>query len=132
MSAETTSKAMVWTGRVLTGLFAAFMVMDTGIKLVRLPVVAQTLAQLGYPPEQGLAIGIIEAVCLALYLWPRTAVLGAILFTAVMGGAIASHMRLNDPLVSHTLFGVWLGLLMWGGLWLRDARLRTMIPLRRP
>ncbi|WP_421931100.1 DoxX family protein [Phenylobacterium sp.] len=132
MSAETTSKAMVWTGRVLTGLFAAFMVMDTGIKLVRLPVVAQTLTQLGYPPEQGLAIGIIEAVCLALYLWPRTAVLGAILFTAVMGGAIASHMRLNDPLVSHTLFGVWLGLVMWGGLWLRDARLRTMIPLRRP
>lgn len=132
MSAETTSKAIAWTGRVLTGLFAAFMVMDTGIKLARLPVVAQTLGQLGYPPEQGLAIGIIEAICLALYLWPRTAVLGAILFTAVMGGAIASHMRLNDPLVSHTLFGVWLGLLMWGGLWLRDGRLRTMIPLRRP
>lgn len=130
MSVETTPKAMLWTGRVLTGLFAAFMVMDTGIKLVRLPVVAQTLVQLGYPPEQGLAIGIIEAVCLALYLWPRTALLGAVLFTAVMGGAIASHMRLNDPLVSHTLFGVWLGLLMWGGLWLRDPRLRAMIPVR--
>lgn len=130
MSVETTPKAMLWTGRVLTGLFAAFMVMDTGIKLVGLPVVAQTLVQLGYPPEQGLVIGIIEAVCLALYLWPRTAVLGAVLFTAVMGGAVASHMRLNDPLVSHTLFGVWLGLIMWGGLWLRDPRLRAIIPLR--
>ncbi|MES2340488.1 MAG: DoxX family protein [Pseudomonadota bacterium] len=130
MSVETTPKAMLWTGRVLTGLFAAFMVMDTGIKLVGLPVVAQTLVQLGYPPEQGLVIGIIEAVCLALYLWPRTAVLGAVLFTAVMGGAVASHMRLKDPLVSHTLFGVWLGLIMWGGLWLRDPRLRAIIPLR--
>jgi hypothetical protein len=67
----------------------------------------------------------------ALYAWPRTAVLGAILLTGLFGGAIASHLRLGDPLFSHTLFGVYLGMLMWGGLWFRDPALRALLPLGR-
>lgn len=126
-----TPRAMLWTGRGLTGLFTAFMIFDSGIKLVRLPIVGETLAQLGYPPSVGFGIGVIEAACLVLYLIPRTAVLGAVLMMGVLGGAVASHLRLTDPFVSHTLFGVYLGVMMWGGLWLRDARLRAIFPIRR-
>lgn len=125
-----TPKAMRWAGFGLTGLATVFMLFDAGIKLVPLEIVTETMVQLGYPPELSRPIGIIELACLALYLWPRTATLGAILFTGVMGGAIASHMRLGDPLFSHTLFGVYLGAMIWGGLWLRDARLRSLIPFK--
>lgn len=129
--AGTTPKTMTWAGWALTGLFALFMTFDIAIKLLDLQVVRDTLAALGYPPHLGRLIGVIELVCLALYLNPRTAVLGAVLFTAVMGGAVATHLRLDNPLFSHTLFGVYLGLFLWGGLWLRDARLRSLFPLRR-
>lgn len=118
-------------GWALTGIFALFMLMDTGIKLVSLPIVEQTMKQMGYPPGLGFPIGVIEAVCLALYLVPRTSVLGAVLFMGVFGGGIASHMRLQDPLLTHTLFGVYLGLFMWGGLWLRDPGLRALFPVSR-
>lgn len=113
----------------LTGLFVAFMLMDTGIKLIGLPIVEQTMAQMGYPQGLGFPIGVIEAACLALYLVPRTSVMGAVLFMGVFGGGIASHLRLQDPLLTHTLFGVYLGLLMWGGLWLRDPGLRALFPV---
>ncbi|KRB42576.1 hypothetical protein ASE02_21515 [Phenylobacterium sp. Root700] len=122
---------MLWTGRVLTGLAIAFMTFDTVIKLIDLQVVRDSLTQLGYPTALGPTIGAIELICLLLYIFPRTAVLGAVLLTAVMGGAIASHMRLGDPLVSHTLFGVYLGAVIWGGLYLRDAKLRAIFPIRR-
>lgn len=125
-----TPKAMTWAGWGLTGLAVLFMTFDIAIKLIDLQVVRDTLAQLGYPPELGRTIGVIELVCLALYLNPRTSVLGAVLFTGVMGGAIASHMRIGDPLFSHILFGVYLGAAIWGGLWLRDARLRALFPVR--
>ena len=131
LNGDTTPKAWLWTGRVLSGLFVAFMIFDTSIKLMQLDIVKQSMVELGYPPHLGLVIGIIEAVCLALYLVPRTSVLGAVLFTAVMGGAIATHMRQDAPLFSHTLFGVYLGLFMWGGLFLRDPRLRGLFPFRR-
>lgn len=124
------SRALTWAGWAFTGLFTLFMTFDIAIKLVDLQVVRDTLAALGYPPHLGRLIGVIELVCLALYLNPRTAVFGAVLFTAVMGGAIATHLRLDNPLFSHTLFGVYLGLFMWGGLWLRDARLRGLFPIR--
>jgi len=130
LSAET-PKTWLWAGRVLSGLFVAFMIFDVSIKLMDMDIVRQTMAGLGYPPDLGRVIGVIEAVCLVLYLVPRTSVLGAVLLTAVMGGAIASHMRQEAPLFSHTLFGVYLGLFMWGGLFLRDARLRSLFPLRR-
>ena len=123
-------KAMTWAGWALTGLATLFMTFDIAIKLVDLQVVRDTLVQLGYPPQLGRTIGVIELVCLALYLNPRTSVLGAVLFTGVMGGAIATHLRVGDPLFSHVLFGVYLGAALWGGLWLREPRLRALFPVR--
>ena len=121
----------VLVGRVLSALAVLFLGVDTVIKLVQLPVVGETLAELGYPSELGLTIGIVELVCLVLYAVPRTALLGAILLTAVFGGGIASHIRIASPLFTHILFGVYLGLFVWGGLYLRSARLRELIPLQR-
>jgi hypothetical protein len=126
------SPAMLWAGRVMSGLVIVFLIFDVGIKLIRHPIVAETMVQIGWAPEMGFTIGVIEAICLVLYVVPQTAVLGAILWTAVFGGAIATHLRLADPLFTHVLFGVYLGLLLWGGLYFRDARLRALIPLRRP
>jgi hypothetical protein len=119
------------TGLAMTGLFTAFMVFDTVIKVVKMKVVADTLVPLGYDPEVGFPIGIMEAVLLVLYLHPRTAVLGAVLLTGLFGGAVATHVRVGSPFFSHILFGVYLGLLAWGGLWLRDQKLRAIFPVRR-
>ena len=124
------SKAASITGWVLTGIFALFMIVDVGIKFLQLPIVEETMAQLGYPPGLGFPIGIIEGIALVLYLIPRTSVLGAVLFTGVFGGAIATHMRVGSPFLSHTFFGIYLGLVAWGGLWLRDLRLRALFPMR--
>ncbi|MES2722818.1 MAG: DoxX family protein [Pseudomonadota bacterium] len=132
MTTTDTPKAMLWTGRVLSGLFVAFMLMDLTMKLLDLPVVAETSRQLGLPTDQARLLGTILLVCVALYLYPRTSVLGAILVTAYMGGAVATHLRVESPLFSHILFGVYLALMAWGGLWLRDARLRSLFPWRRP
>ncbi|HET7880558.1 MAG TPA: DoxX family protein [Acetobacteraceae bacterium] len=121
---------VLWGGRALSALFVVFMLFDVAIKLLRLPVVDEAMAQLGYPAGLGFGIGVLETVLLALYLVPRTAVLGAVLFTGVFGGAIASHLRVGDPLASHVLFGVYLGVFAWGGLWLREPVLRAVLPLR--
>ena len=122
--------AALWTGRVLSGLFSLFMLFDVVIKLIRLPVVDQTMAVLGWTRGEGFWIGAMELVFVALYLFPRMAVLGAVLMTGVLGGATAAHVRIDDPLFSHILFGVYLGAFMWGGLWLRDPRLRALAPWR--
>jgi hypothetical protein len=127
-----TSKLQRRIGWGLTGLVGAFMAFDSTIKLVPIQPVIDSFRELGFPVGVARPIGIMELVILALYLVPRTSVLGAVLLTGVMGGAIASHVRIEDPLFSHTLFGVYLGALAWLGLWLRDDRLRAMIPLRRP
>lgn len=124
------SRAGLWVGRVMSTLFALFLLMDSTIKLVPIDAVTRTMTEMRLPATMARPIGIIELASLALYLWPRTAVLGAVLFTGVFGGAIASHWRLGDPLFSHVLFGVYLGVLMWGGLWLRDQRLRALFPFR--
>jgi hypothetical protein len=133
LTAETAKgfKAMLWVGRVTTGLVALFLAFDSAIKLMQLDVVREAMVPLGYPDYLGLVIGTIEAICLVLYVVPQTAVLGAILITGVLGGAIASHLRVGDPLFSHVLFGVYVGILAWGGLYLRDDRLRVLIPFRR-
>jgi hypothetical protein len=124
--------ATLWTGRVLTGLFALFMLgASIAPKLLHLPVVEETMAQLGWPVGYGLMIGIIELTCLVLYLIPRTSVLGAVLMTGLLGGAIATQIRVGNPLFSHILFSIYLGLFMWGGLWLRDPRLRALFPIVR-
>ena len=121
----------VIVGRVLSALAILFLAFDTAIKLVEAPVVAETLGSLGYPTDLGLTIGIVELVCLVLYAVPRTAVLGAILLTALFGGGIATHIRVGSPLFTHILFGVYLGLFVWGGLYLRNERLRELIPAMR-
>jgi hypothetical protein len=125
------AKAMRWTGWTLTGLFVAFMLMDVAIKWLRLPIVDESMVALGFQPGVGFWIGVLETILLILYVVPRTSVLGAILFMAVFGGAIAAHLRNGDPLLSHDLFGVYLGAIMWGGLWLRDPALRAVFPVRR-
>lgn len=120
---------MVWTGRALTCLFALFM-MGASIapKLLGLSVVDETMAQLGWPPGYGQMIGVIELICLTLYLILRTSLLGAVLMMALLGGAMATQMRVGNPLFTHILFSIYLGLIMWGGLWLRDTRLRSLFP----
>jgi DoxX-like family len=121
-------------GVVMSGLVIAFMLFDAGMKLIPLDIVITTTAELGYPPSPGLArgLGIAALVCTTLYAVPRTAVLGAILLTAYMGGTVATHLRVGNPLFTHMLFGVYLAVLAWGGLYLRDAGLRALLPLRTP
>jgi DoxX-like family len=125
------SRTILWTGRVLSGAAVLFLLFDGAIKLVPIQPVTDSLRELGYPASDSFArfLGVLTLLCTALYAWPRTALLGAVLLTGIMGGAIASHVRLGDPLFSHTLFGVYLGLLFWGGLWLRDERVRRVMPM---
>lgn len=128
-----TTPAMLWTGRVLTALFALFMLgASVTPKLLQMPVAEETMAQLGWPPGYALMIGVIELVCLALYLLPRTSMLGAVLMMGLLGGAMATQIRAGNPLFSHVLFSLYLGLVMWGGLWLRDPRVRAVFPILRP
>lgn len=122
----TSSRSKV-AGRILSGLAIAFLTMDVVGKLLRVPEVIEGSAQLGYPTSTILPIGIIGAVCLIAYAIPRTAPLGAILWTGYLGGAIATHLRLGNPLLTHTLFPIYVAALIWGGLWLRDARVRALI-----
>lgn len=120
-----------WGGWVMSGLVIAFMLMDATMKLLALPVVLEAGEPLGFPGV-GMAhgLGAVLLICTVLYAAPHTAVLGAILLTGYLGGAVATHVRVGSPLFSHILFGVYLGVLMWGGLWLRDSRMRQLIPLR--
>lgn len=119
-------------GWTLSGLVGAFLLFSASFKFFMVDIVHQTMEPLGWGPEYTLFIGIIEVACVVLYLIPRTAVLGAILETALLGGAIATQVRVSNPLFSNELFGVYLGLFVWGGLWFRDARVRALIPFRSP
>ena len=127
------SKPARWMGRVLSGLVILFLLFDGAIKLVPWPVVTETMDRMGYGSSETLArsLGIITIVCTVLYAVPPTSILGAILLTGYLGGAMASHLRIGSPLFSHILFGFYLGLMLWGGLWLRDRSLRASIPFRR-
>jgi hypothetical protein len=120
-------------GRILSGLVIVFLLLDGAIKLVPWPVVTETLDRMGYGSSETLArsLGIITIVCTVLYSIPPTSILGAILLTGYLGGAMASHVRIGSPLFTHVLFGFYLALMVWGGLWLRDRNLRTLIPFRR-
>ena len=118
-------------GWVLSGLAIAFMVMDSVMKLLALPVVLQASGQLGFVGvDMAHELGVILLACTVCYAVPRTAMLGAVLLTGYLGGAVASHLRLHDPLLTHVLSGVYGGLLVWGGLYLRYLKLRAIFPLR--
>ena len=121
----------LWTGRILTGLFALFMLgASITPKLAGMPVAEETMVALGWPPGYTLMIGILELAFMVLYLVPRTTLLGAVLMTALLGGAMATQIRVGNPLFSHVFFSVYLGLFMWGGLWLRSPWLRAVFPVR--
>lgn len=130
-NSDSVSSGERWAGLIMSGLVVLFLLFDAAIKLVPLEVVTTTMTALGYPAELARTLGILTLICTVLYAVPRTSVLGAILLTAYLGGAIATHVRIGSPLFSHTLFGVYLGLLAWGGLFLRDRRLRDLIPIAR-
>ena len=132
-SAGTGNGAAIWTGRALSGLVVLFLLFDGAIKLVPLQVVIDTVTPLGWPADPALwrALGVVLVASALLHAYPRTSVLGAILVTAYLGGAVATHLRIGSPLLSHTLFGVYLGIALWAGLWLRDPRVRALLPLAR-
>src|SRR5215510_4704228 len=115
------------TGYALSGVVFLFMLMDAAMKLMRLPIVLETTVQLGWPAHSAMPLGILLLVCTVLYGVPRTSALGAVLLTGYLGGAIATHARIGSPLFSHTLFGVYLGVLLWAGLYLRDPRVRAFV-----
>lgn len=127
------SKGALWTGRVLSGLVILFLIFDITVKLIPLEIALTTSGELGYPSTAAFArgLGIVLLICTALYAYPRTSILGAVLLTGYLGGAIASQVRVGSPLFSNVLFGFYLGLMLWGGLYLRDLGLRALIPLRR-
>jgi len=124
------SKPALWAGRVLTGLVLLFLLMDISIKFMGVPQVAEAMTQLGWPVTSAVPLAVLLLVCGLLYAFPKTSVLGAVLLTGYLGGAIATHARIGDPLFSHTLFGVYIGVVMWLGLWLRDGKLRAQMPWR--
>lgn len=123
---------MVWTGRVLSALFVLFMLFASIMPKFAMPEIAVEASRpIGIADANIPLIGILELIGTLLYVWRRTALLGAVWMTAILGGAIATHMNAGSPLPSHTFFGIYLGLVMWGGLWLRDESLRAMLPVRR-
>ncbi len=124
------TSARRWVGRVMSGLVVAFLLVASAFPKLFLPeIAAESMHQLGFDEKHLLLLAIIEVAGAVLYAIPRTAALGALLLTGLFGGAIASQLRIDAPAFSHTLFPIYVGVLMWGGLWLRCARLRNVLPL---
>jgi hypothetical protein len=119
--------ATPWTGRIVTAIPVLFLTFDTVMKFLDLAPVAESFTRLGYPTSSASTIGSLELVCLALYLIPRTARVGLVLLTGYLGGAVASHLRVGDPLLTHILFPTYVAALLWIGLALRDSRLRSFL-----
>jgi DoxX-like family len=124
------SKKRLWAGRIVGGLAALFLLVDALAKFAKPQAVIEGTVQLGYQESIIVPLGVILLLCTLLYAVPRTAVLGAVLLTGYLGGAVATHARVGDPLFTHTLFPVYFGMLLWAGLWLRDDGLRRLLPLR--
>ena len=123
----------VWAGRILSGLVVVFLLLDGAMKLIPAAPVIETSAQMGWPTEVSdlRTLGGVLLLSTLLYAIPRTSILGAVLLTGYLGGAVATHVRIHDPLFSHVLFGVYIGIMLWGGLYLRDRNLRDLFPLKR-
>lgn len=115
------------TGRVLSGLAVLFLAFDAAMKLFTVPQAVEGTAQLGYPVHVLFGLGVLQLVCLIVYLIPRTAILGAVLWTGYLGGAIATHVRVENPLFTHILFPIYVAAFLWGGLYLRDRRVHALI-----
>ncbi len=126
----TESKGMLWTGRVLSGLMALFFISDGVGHLMKPAPVVEAFARLGYPLSASVWIGLMALICTAIYVTPRTSVLGAILLTGYLGGAVSTHVRAGSTMF-ETIFPVILGVLVWTGIFVRDGQLRQLIPLRR-
>ena len=124
------SRKRIWAGRILSALPLLFLLLDGVAKLVKPAPVVEGTVKLGYPETVIVPLGIVLLTCTILHVIPRTSVLGAILLTGYLGGAVATHVRVGDPLFTHVLFPIYLGVLIWGGLYLRDDRLHALIPLR--
>ena len=124
------SRGMPRTGRALSGLAVAFLIFDSAGKLLEVQPVIEGTRQLGYSPDIVFGLGVTLLSCVLAYLAPRTSVLGAVLLTGYLGGAVATHVRVGSPLFTHVLFPTYLAALIWGGLLLRDARLRVFLPWR--
>jgi hypothetical protein len=116
----------LWTGRVLSALAMMFLGFDASLKLLKLAPAVEATTKLGYSENVIVGLGVVQLICLVVYVFPRTAVLGAVLWTGYLGGAVATHIRVGSPLFSHVLFPVYIGALLWVGLWLRDPRLRAL------
>jgi hypothetical protein len=125
------SRTRLRAALLMTALAALFLVFDTVIKVLAVAPAVEGTTALGYPASAVRVIGVIELVCLLAYLYPPTAVLGAILFTGYLGGAIATHVRVGSPLLTHILFPIYVAALLWGGLYLREPRLYALLPRRR-
>lgn len=124
-------KTRLWAGFILTAVPVLFLVFDVVIKLMVIEPVVESFTRLGYSAGIARGIGMLEAACLVLYLIPRTSVLGAVLLTGFLGGAIATHVRVGDPFLTHSFFPFYIGLLIWAGLYLRENRLHALLPGRR-
>ena len=125
------SKKALWAGRIVSALPVLFLLMDGVMKLFKPAFVVEATLKLGYAETTIVPLGIVLLACTILYVVPQTSVLGAILLTGYLGGAVATHTRVGDPLFSHVLFPTYLGALIWLGLYLRDARVRALVPLRQ-
>lgn len=126
------SRRALWGGRFLSGFAVLFMLFDATIKVLKHPMAIEGTVQLGYPESVIPVLGIVQLACLVVYLIPRTSIVGAILWTGYLGGAIATHVRLSNPLFSHVLFPTYVAAMLWGGLWLRDARARAIFASALP
>lgn len=119
-----------WVGRVMSFLVLAFLLFDAIVHILNIPPVVQSSVQLGYPVDSAVIIGIVEFICVIFAIIPQTSVLGTVLLTGYLGGAVASNLRIGNPVFSHTLFPVYTGIVLWGGLFLRDKKIRMLIPIR--
>ncbi len=123
-------KKRLWAGRVMSGLAVVFLLMDGVMKVFKPAVVIDACAKLGYPESEIVGIGILLLVCTIVYVIPRTSVFGAIMLTGFLGGAVASNVRIGEPLFSHILFPTYIAALLWVGLYVREPRLRALVPLK--
>jgi hypothetical protein len=125
------SSKRIWAGRIVSALPVLFLLFDGIIHIMRIPAVVEGFAKAGFPISTAVPLGIIEIVCIILYVIPRTSVLGAILLTGYLGGAVATNVRQQLPMLGYVLAPVYVAVFIWGGLWLRDDRIRSLIPVSR-